>query len=464
VSMTNIWEGKRVVIIGAARQGQAAARFLAQNGAIVTINDLRSKNELQATQSALQDLPIRWVLESHPFELLDEIDLLCLSGGVPLNLPIIQEALIRQIPLTNDTQVFLQVVPCRTIGITGSAGKTTTTALVGKMAQKAQAGSKFHAWVGGNIGDPLLNHIDQMHPEDLAILEISSFQLDQMTRSTDIAAVLNITPNHLDRHKTMESYAAAKARLIGIQGQNSFAILGRDDPGSWGLRDKVHGKLLSFGFSRMDANSTGMLVSENKYFLHDLSGEKVLFDQSIVHLRGKHNQLNVMAACLLASAAGLPIDDIVAGIDEFHGVAHRLEFVRSWGGADWYNDSIATAPERTIAAIRSFEQPIVLLLGGRDKDLPWDSLADVIQDRVREVIIFGEATEKIGKTLAHTPENLRHYAIHCCKDVKEAVVSAARLVKTGDVVLFSPGGTSFDEFRDFEERGERFRQWVQELS
>jgi UDP-N-acetylmuramoylalanine--D-glutamate ligase len=458
------WEGKRFVIIGAARQGQAAARFLANCGAIVTINDQRPSSDLVAAKTSLQDLPIHWVLGSHPFEILDKVDFLCLSGGVPTSLPIIQEAVNRGIPLTNDTQVFLQVVPCKTIGITGSAGKTTTTALVGKIAQHALKGPNKQSWVGGNIGDPLLNHIEQMQPDDLAILEISSFQLEQMTRSTDIAAVLNITPNHLDRHKTMASYKAAKARMVEFQGLDSLTILGRDDPGSWSLKDKVKGQLFSFGFSKMDANSTGMRISGEKYILQDTSGENVLLDQSMVHLRGKHNQLNVMAACLIAFAAGLSKEAITAGVDEFQGVPHRLEFVRSWGGADWYNDSIATAPERSMAAINSFDQSIVLLLGGRDKDLPWDTLAEVIQDRVRLVVIFGEAAEIIEKSLIQIPQDLRHYSLIRCSDLKDAVVSAARLVQPGDVVLFSPGGTSFDEFRDFEERGERFRQWVQELS
>ena len=462
--MTKIWEGKRILIIGAARQGLAAARFLTSKGAIVTINDQRSAGEFLAAQTTLQDLPIRWKLGSHPFELLENIDFLCLSGGVPLSLPIIQEAINRSIPLTNDTQVFLQAVPCRTIGITGSSGKTTTTALIGKIAQIALAGSKKRAWVGGNIGDPLLNHIDQIHPDDLAILEISSFQLEQMTQSTYIAAVLNITPNHLDRHKTMESYTATKARLIELQDQNSITILSRDDPGAWGLKDKVHGQLISFGFSHMDPNSTGIQVSGKEYVLRDNSGERILFDQSLVHLLGKHNQLNVMAACLLAIAAGFSTEEIVAGVDEFHAVAHRLEFVRSWGGADWFNDSIATTPERSMAAICSFEKPIVLLLGGRDKDLPWGTLAELIQERVRSVVIFGEAAEIIEKALSQTPEELRHYSILHCMGLKDAVVSTAQLVKPGDVVLFSPGGTSFDEFRDFEERGERFRQWVLELS
>jgi UDP-N-acetylmuramoylalanine--D-glutamate ligase len=338
--MDNYWVGKRVLVIGAARQGLAAACFLCLHGATVTMNDQRNASELKAAGDALKELPIRWVLGSHPKELLDQIDLVCLSGGIPLSLPIILDAISRGILLINDTQIFLQVVPCLTIGISGSAGKTTTTSLVGQIARAAFSGSSNRVWVGGNIGDPLLNYVDQMQPDDLAILEISSFQLDQLTKSPDIAAILNITPNHLDRHKTMQAYMAAKTRLIQFQDRGNIAILGRDDPGAWSLKDKVHGDLLSFGFSQIPENEYGIQVQEGKYILQLAEGRKVLLDQTIVNLIGEHNQLNIMAACLIAIAAGLPEDAIRAGVKDFHGVPHRLEFVRTWGGADWYNDSL----------------------------------------------------------------------------------------------------------------------------
>lgn len=462
--MNNRWKGKRIVIIGAARQGQAAARFLIRNGAFVTLNDQRSADELQKTMDELKDLPIQWVPGGHPFEILNGIDFICLSGGIPLTLPLIVEAVHRGIPLTNDTQIFMEIVPCQTIGITGSAGKTTTTSLVGKIARTAFEGSPNHVWVGGNIGDPLLNHIEQIKSNDLAVLEISSFQLEQMTLSPDIAAVLNITPNHLDRHKTMQAYTDAKSRLIKFQNKNGITILGRDDPGAWKLKDQVQGQILSFGFSKLEDQSFGMTYSNGKYIYRSPSGERALFDQSIVGLHGTHNQLNVMAACLICIAAGIQEEAIMAAVRDFRGVAHRLEFVRHWGGADWYNDSIATAPERSMAAIRSFDQPIILLLGGRDKDLPWESLGELIQDRVKQVVLFGEAAQVIEQALFNIPANKRHFSTHRCQMMKDAVVKAASLVQPGDVVLLSPGGTSFDEFRDFEERGERFQQWVQELS
>lgn len=455
------WNGKRVVILGAARQGVALARWLTQRGAKVTLSDKRSEAELAASRATLSGLPIQWALGGHPVELLDHADLLCLSGGVPLNLPIVQAAIQRGIPLSNDTQIFMEVVPCKTVGITGSAGKTTTTALVGQMAKTAYGDKAF---VGGNIGDPLINYADELKPDDLAVLEISSFQLEQMTLSPNIAAILNITPNHLDRHGTMEAYTAAKARILEFQSKQDIAVLGRDDAGAWGLRDKVKGKLHSFGFSKMDEAAEGTYYHGGILHLYDHRVDIPLLRRDQIHLRGDHNVMNVMAAFAIGHAAGLPLDSMLTAAEEFRGVPHRLEFVRELRGACWYNDSIATAPERTMAAIRAFEEPIVLLLGGRDKDLPWQDLATLIHQRVDHVIVFGEAAEKIEKAVAAGGSGERPYSLDRVAQLHEAVLKAAEVAEAGDVVLLSPGGTSFDEFKDFEERGERFRKWVQELS
>ena len=218
------WTGKRVLILGAARQGQALARWLARHGARVTLSDKRSEADLEPARQALADLPIEWAPGGHPLELLDKTDVLCLSGGIPLTLPIVAEAQKRGIPLSNDTQIFMEVAPCKTVGITGSAGKTTTTALLGKMAKASYAERPERVLVGGNIGDPLINYVDEMQSDDLAILEISSFQLDQMSISPNVAAILNVTPNHLDRHGTMEAYTAAKARILEFQSKEDVAI------------------------------------------------------------------------------------------------------------------------------------------------------------------------------------------------------------------------------------------------
>src|SRR6202142_3006436 len=262
----NDWNGKRVLILGAARQGLALARWLTQHGAKVIISDKRSDAELAPAFEALHGVPVQWVVGGHPLELLDQIDLLCISGGVPLSLPIVEAAIKRGIPLSNDPQIFMEAVPCKTVGITGSAGKTTTTTLVGRMAKNAY-GEK--AFTGGNIGDPLINHVHDMKPGDLAILEISSFQLEQMTISPHVASILNITPNHLDRHGTMEAYIKAKARILEFQCEKDIAVLGRDDAGAWSLHRNVKGRLHSFGFSKMEEKEEAAYYIGGILYLYD---------------------------------------------------------------------------------------------------------------------------------------------------------------------------------------------------
>jgi UDP-N-acetylmuramoylalanine--D-glutamate ligase len=461
--VANKWQGQRVVIIGAARQGLALARYLARHLARVTVTDRRTSDQLNGERENMSKYDIVWALGDHPLSLLADADLLCLSGGVPLDNPLVVEAAKRGIPLSNDTQIFMETAPCRTIGITGSAGKTTTTTLVGRIAQSG-SGKFGRVWIGGNIGDPLINYVDEMQASDLAILEISSFQLEQMDRSPGIAAILNITPNHLDRHGTMEAYTAAKARLIEFQSQSDTAILCRDDAGAYSLRSKVKSHLLTFGFTPLPDDQDGVFERADHYFVRAHGREIDLMDEDHIELRGDHNKLNVMAACAITHAAGFSASEMHAGVDGFRGVPHRLEFVRHWRGANWYNDSIATAPERAMAAIRSFDGPLILMLGGRDKNLPWDDLAALIKQRVDHVVIFGDAAEKIQSALGPRVPGSRPFSVARCVACQEAVAAAARVAQPGYTVLFSPGGTSFDEFKDFEERGGKFKQWVQELS
>jgi UDP-N-acetylmuramoylalanine--D-glutamate ligase len=459
--MMKDWNGKRVLILGAARQGLALARWLSLHGARVTLSDMRGEDELRVVRESLAEFQIHWALGGHPLELLDSTDMLCPSGGVPLTLPIVAEAVSRGIPLSNDSQIFMEVVPCKTIGITGSAGKTTTTTLVGRMAKNACSDK---AYIGGNIGDPLLNYVDGMKPEDIAILELSSFQLDQMTISPNIAAVLNVTPNHLDRHGTMEAYTAAKVRILEFQSKNDIAVLGRDDKGAWNLRNQVHGKLFTFSLHELDEGLDGAYYHDGLLNLRDGNAYLPLILREKVLLRGDHNVANVLAAFAIGHAAGFPLDAMLEAVENFRGVPHRLELVRELNGVRWYNNSIATAPERTIAVIRAFDEPIVLLLGGRDKDLPWEELMRLVNERVDHVVLFGEAAEKIQKTMDSLGLGKTRFSIARVNGLHEAVLKAAEIAEAGDVVLFSPGGTSYDEFKDFAERGERFEAWVQELS
>ena len=479
------WTSRKVLVVGAARQGIALAGYLSRHGAQVTLTDQKPADQMPQT-AALAGLPIRWALGGHSLNLLEDCDLVCPSGGVSLDLPLVAEAQRRGIPLSNDSQIFLEIAPCKVIGITGSAGKTTTTTLVWRMANAAIAGALIadaaaadrrfgmgsKVFLGGNIGSPLIAVVEEMTVEDLAVMELSSFQLEIMTRSPQVAAILNITPNHLDRHGTMEAYTAAKARILDFQSSADAAILGRDDPGSWRLAPRVRGQLFSFGMrspATLEAGQSGAgaFYRDGSLFWWDGQAEIDLMPRSRIRLRGEHNLQNVLAACAIATAAGLPAEAMRAGVEGFNGVAHRLEFVRQWGGANWYNDSIATTPERAMAAVRSFGEPVVLLIGGRDKHLPWAEFAALVSQRVEALVLFGEMADLVEKALIATGKGA--YTLKKCSNLREAVQAAAAIVGSRLqpaptwAVLLSPGGTSFDEFRDFEERGEAFRRWVNEL-
>jgi len=459
------WSGKKVIVIGAARQGTALSRYLASKGAQVILTDMHSLDDLPANLPDLEKLGIQLRLGGHPLELLEGADLVCVSGGVPLTIPFIQAAMQRGIPLSNDSQIFLEACPAQVIGITGSSGKTTTTALVGLMAQKyfEMKQNGHRAWVGGNIGNPLIEQVDQIDEDDLVVLELSSFQLELMTRSPQIAAILNITPNHLDRHGSMQAYIAAKSRILRSQHAGDVAILNRDDPGSWSLAEHLKSDLISFGFQKPDSKQNGTYIYKDAIWLQLGRESLKMLPLEWIQLPGRHNIANVLAACAIAAAASLALPAIQTAIEEFTGIPHRLEFIRNINGADWYNDSIATAPERTMAAIEAFEGPLVLLLGGRDKNLPWDDLAQLIHQRVRAVVLFGEAAGLIEKALGAVKKGETLQVISRCNTLEEAVQAAAKLAQPGDTVLLSPGCTSFDAFKDFEERGEYFRKLVNAL-
>ncbi len=456
------WAGQRVVILGLGRQGKALARFFARAGAHVVISDLRPAEALAPEMAALDGLDITYVLGGHPLSLLEGADLLCLSGGVPPTIPIVEEARRRGIPLSNDTLLTLQLSPAPVLGITGSAGKTTTTTLTGLML--AEAGITAH--VGGNIGTPLIDRLDGVRPMDWLVLELSSFQLELCTQSPRVAAVLNVTPNHLDRHPSMEAYAEAKRNIFRYQKPGDVVVLGWDN--AW-TRDwwehAVPAGVHRLAFSLKDAVPEGAYVDGDMLRLRLGGREQTICRVDDIMLRGQHNVANVLAAATLAAVVGADVEAIAAVARRFEGVPHRLEVVAEWKGALWVNDSIATAPERVVAALRSFREPVVLLAGGRDKHLPWEEFARETARRARYVIAFGEIAPLINEVLMPYvgTEHSRLEKVEQVADLEEAVRRAAMVVRAGDIVLLSPGGTSFDAYRNFEERGEHFRRLVQNL-
>ncbi len=289
--------------MGAARQGLALARYLVHQGAQVTLNDQKPEEQMQPARQALAGMPVRWVLGEHPLSLLDDTDLVCVSGGAPLTLPLIESARRRGLPLSNDSQIFMEAVTCPVIGITGSSGKTTTTALVGRIAETGIPAPR-RVWVGGNIGVPLVDRLEDISRDDLVVLELSSFQLELMRHSPPIAAVLNVTPNHLDRHGSFEAYLAAKANILAHQTADDIAVLGNDDPCARKLADRVRGRLMTFGLEQPPKQQTGSYLREGMICLQADGVEHPLLPADAkIRLRGEHNRLNVLAACTIAFAA-----------------------------------------------------------------------------------------------------------------------------------------------------------------
>ena len=454
--------GKRITIIGLAREGIALARYLAPRGAVITVSDMKSKDALVDSIEELSPFEIHFALGGHPEGILD-CDCLFVSPGVPWNIPILQEAARRGIPVSGESRFFLENCPAPVIGITGSSGKTTTVSLTGEMLKA----SGFKTWVGGNIGEPLTPHLDEIAVEDRVVMELSSFQLKIMRSSPAVAAILNITPNHLDRHASMEDYTEAKANILRFQKSGDVAVLGYDNEVTRGLASLTKGTVALF--SMEEEVSEGAFLRQQQIILRLEGSEQTICHERDVRLRGRHNIENVLAACTIAGLAGADSHVMSEVVSSFQGVEHRLEFVREVDGVSYYNDSIATSPERTAAALRAFDEPIVLLAGGQDKHLPWHELASLMLERTRGVVLFGQAAGIIERVLSEAIEKGQIPgddlpAIERKDSLEEAVIMARRLARPGDVVLLSPGGTSFDAFKDFAERGVFFKDLVKALS
>ena len=476
----------RVLIVGLGREGTALAHYLAGHGLMVTATDSQPAAKLSANLSSLQEAGVSLVLGEHPLSLLDEADILFVSPGIPLESPFLQEARARKLPLSTESRLFCHLCPAPILAVTGSSGKTTTTTLLGEI-MKADGRT---TWVGGNIGQPLISVVDQIKPDDIVIMELSSFQLEyfhaELNRDVDvtalpathpnelaalldnwsppISAILNITPNHLDRHPSMKAYVHAKRAIIDYQGPDGVIVMNLDN-------DMTRTIGYQFGLKThwfsLEAQVSGgaCLVGDQITLLDSDRTQHYLASQSEVQLRGRHNLSNILAACLMAREVGASYEAMRRVITTFTGVEHRLQWVRERQGVNYYNDSIATSPERLIAALHSFQEPIVLLVGGRDKHLPWQDAAHSIILKTHDVIIFGEATEIIAGAIVKLRSEVTttDTFIHRCVNLEEAVNLAAQLAHPGDVVLLSPGCASYDQFRDFAERGERFRKLVFQL-
>ena len=470
----------RILIVGLAREGTALARFLSKAGARVTITDIKEASKLAEYVSMLDGYRVEYVLGGHPLSLLDRAEIVFVSPGVPLEIPLLVDARSRRIPMSTETRLFTSWCRAPIIAITGSSGKTTTTALVGAIMEAS--GRKV--WVGGNIGVPLLGHLEEIDRTDAVVMELSSFQLeffgssDAAPRrsgllegifssegwSPGIAGLLNITPNHLDRHASMEAYIAAKTQIVANQDRSDVAVLGLDNEVTRRIGKSAVVRAGLRWFSMEQPVSEGAFLREDELILSSGGSEKTVCRAGDLKLIGRHNVENALAAFALSAAAGASADAMRHVANTFAGVEHRLEFLGVRNGVRWYNDSIATTPERTVAALRAFSDPVVLLAGGRDKHLPWEEMATLTWQRVRRLILFGEAATLIEAEMRRAkPEVDAACEIVQAGSLERAVEIAAASAHSGDTVLLSPGGTSFDAFRDFAERGRRFRELFRSL-
>jgi UDP-N-acetylmuramoylalanine--D-glutamate ligase len=443
--------GKRVLVYSLGIEGRDLSGWLLQHGANVTISDTRSETALRAAGAQAPAGIERLVTGS---ALLDPkgFDLVAASQSILRYNPALARARELGIPITSQMRLFLQLCPARTIGITGSSGKSTTTALVGAMAQEAGIDSV----VGGNIGEAMLARLDQLTRDMTVILEISHTQLQYTDRSPGIAAVTNVTPNHLDQF-SWDEYVGLKRNLLAFQHREDSAVLNSDDHTSRALMASVKGKLVRCSITE-EVPGDGAWVSRDEILVRSGGRPAAVLPIADIRLRGQHNLANVTMACAIAGEAGWPVDAMARAIRSFTGVPHRLQVVGRAGGATWVNDSIATSPERAIAGLRSFTEPVVLLMGGRDKNLDLDGLREIARERCRAIVCFGESGP-----LFH--EAMREAVPDCAlvRTLDEAVSAAASRVQPGDVVLFSPAGTSFDAYPNFEVRGQAFRDLVRDL-
>ncbi len=444
-------QGLPVLVYSLGLEGRDLARWLIARGARVTMSDTRTPEELAAA-GAEPPPGVERVVTGQP--LLDPagFGLVAVSQSILRYNPALARARELGIPITSQMRLFLQLCPGRVVGITGSSGKSTTTALVGAMAQAAG----IDYVLGGNIGEPLLARLDTIRPTTTVILEISHTQLQYTDRSPTIAAVTNVTPNHLDQF-SWDEYVGLKRNHIAHQGRGDVAVLNHDNPVTRTFMASCRGRLAATSIEH-PLDFDGAYLDGPDIVIRRAGRVTPVLPAAEVRLRGRHNLANAVMACAIAAEAGLPVTAMARAIRTFAGVPHRLEPVGRVAGALWVNDSIATSPERTVAGLRAFTEPVILLLGGRDKHLPLDSLQEAVRERCRAIICFGEAGPLFYDALRHHVDQAL-----LVPTLEDAVDRAFQLAAPGDVVLFSPAGASFDRYPNFEARGSHFRELVAAL-
>jgi UDP-N-acetylmuramoylalanine--D-glutamate ligase len=443
---------KRVLVVGLGKSGVASALFLKERGARVTVSDTKSPDQLRDEIPLLLDHGIAVETGGHGERTFRGQDLIVVSPGVPFDAPPLVQARASGEPVIGEIELAAQHLPGPIVAITGSNGKTTTTTLAGEVL----AAGGIPTLVGGNIGTPAISLVGQATPETTAVLEVSSFQLETIdTFRPKVAVILNITPDHLDRHRTFQAYVEAKARIFENQQPSDFAVLNEDDATCRTLGERSRGQV--FWFSRKTAVQRGAWVKDARIVFRDGQGQREIMLASEIPLKGAHNVENVLAAICVGALMGCEPAKIRQAVQNFKAVEHRLEYVATIKGVEYYNDSKATNVDATIKALESFPKNIHLILGGKDKGSDYTVLNDLLRARVKRVYTIGAAAEKIESHIKGAAE-----VIHV-ETLENAIRRASAVAQPGDIVLLAPACASFDQFQNYNHRGRVFKEVVHSL-
>jgi UDP-N-acetylmuramoylalanine--D-glutamate ligase len=466
--MTSPFAKKRVVILGIGHFGGQieAARFMCRAGARVLATDLKPAEKLTHALCELEGEPIEWRLGEHREEDLRAADLVVVSPAVPKTSPFLKLIEREKIPQTTEMNLTIERLRAPIYAVTGSNGKSTTTTLLARAVEAAG----FRVFAGGNIGRPLLNEVDAIEPSDRVVLELSSFQLEDLRSlprfEPALAIVTNLTPNHLDRHGTLEDYARAKRLLVERLGPQGVAVLNREDPRVLDFRNWTSARIATFGMAPPPCGSEGTFVAGGEIRSRDRAGcERAIVSLDEIEIPGRHNLMNVLAVAAATEALGLSPAALARALRGFRGIPDRLETVRLRRGVRYVNDSKATTPEAARAALEAFPPPVFAILGGQDKGMDLRPLVAAAVERARAVFLIGATRERLREAIERSsaergagPEEVR-----CCGSLEEALAAAERAAGPGATVVLTPGFASYDMFSSFEERGERFRALVRAL-
>ena len=448
-------KGKKILVVGLARTGVAAVHFLTKRGARVKASDVKTAAELAPFLEPVQGLPVEWELGGHTEPFFSDADLIVMSPGVPLNLPPLARARAKGISVISEVELAFRFLRRPLIAITGTNGKTTTTTLIGEMLK----GSGKKVFVGGNIGRPLISYIEGPQDDDWVVAEISSFQLEGVSEfRPKISALLNLTEDHLDRYETFGEYVAAKQRIFAKQKKEDYALLNADDPLAFELTGRLEPQV--FLFSARRAVSFGSFLTPEGIIFQSPNGNgtRERFELSRLKIRGAHNLENLMAAIAVCKMCGCPREALQRVMDEFPGIEHRLEWVGRLDGVSYFNDSKGTNVGSVVKSLQSFEEPVILIAGGKDKGGDYGPLKDLIAERVKGMALIGEAKERMFSALGGLTESAR------LGSLEEAVRWARSKARPGEIVLLSPACSSYDMFANYQERGSRFKEIVHALA